>query len=89
MLELARAADIGPVAVACGDPEIAEAVRAAGGLAVMTDPDLPSGSDRVHAALAQLDPDRAHDVVLNLQATCRPCRRTTCAPPCARRPTTT
>ena len=37
-LELAREADIGPVAVACGDPEIADAVRAAGGTAVMTDP---------------------------------------------------
>jgi 3-deoxy-manno-octulosonate cytidylyltransferase (CMP-KDO synthetase) len=66
---LARAleADIGPVAVACGDPEIFDAVRAAGGTAVLTDPALPSGSDRVHAALATLDPDGKHDVVVNLQ----------------------
>ena len=67
MLDRGRQADIGPVAVACGDPEIAEAVRAAGGRAVLTDPNLPSGSDRVHAALAELDPDRRHDVVVNLQ----------------------
>jgi 3-deoxy-manno-octulosonate cytidylyltransferase (CMP-KDO synthetase) len=67
MLDRGREADIGPVAVACGDPEIAEAVRAAGGRAVLTDPQLPSGSDRVHAALAELDPDRSHDVVVNLQ----------------------
>jgi 3-deoxy-manno-octulosonate cytidylyltransferase (CMP-KDO synthetase) len=67
MLDRGREADIGPVAVACGDPEIAEAVRAAGGRAVLTDPALPSGSDRVHAALAELDPDRTHDVVVNLQ----------------------
>ena len=67
MLELGRAADIGPVAVACGDPEIADAIRSAGGRAVLTDPALPSGSDRVHAALAELDPDRRHDVVVNLQ----------------------
>ncbi len=60
-------AGIGPVAVACGDPEIADAVREAGGRAVLTDPDLPSGSDRVHAALAELDPDRRHDIVVNLQ----------------------
>jgi 3-deoxy-manno-octulosonate cytidylyltransferase (CMP-KDO synthetase) len=33
----------------------------------MTDPTLPSGSDRVHAALAVLDPQGAHDVVVNLQ----------------------
>jgi 3-deoxy-manno-octulosonate cytidylyltransferase (CMP-KDO synthetase) len=67
MLDRGREAGIGPVAVACGDPEIAAAIRAAGGRAVLTDPDLPSGSDRVHAALAELDPDRRHDVVVNLQ----------------------
>ena len=67
MLERGRAAGIGPVAVACGDPEIAAAVRAAGGRAVLTDAALPSGSDRVHAALAELDPDGRHDVVVNLQ----------------------
>ncbi len=63
----ALAAGIGPVAVAAAEPEIAEAVREAGGIAVLTDPTLPSGSDRVHAALAALDPDGAHDVVVNLQ----------------------
>jgi 3-deoxy-manno-octulosonate cytidylyltransferase (CMP-KDO synthetase) len=67
MLDRGREAGIGPVAVACGDPEIADAVRAVGGQAVLTDPALPSGSDRVHAALAALDPDRRHDVVVNLQ----------------------
>ena len=67
MLDRGREAGIGPVGVACGDPEIANAVRAAGGRAVLTDPALPSGSDRVHAALAELDPDRKHDVVVNLQ----------------------
>ncbi|HVZ08238.1 3-deoxy-manno-octulosonate cytidylyltransferase [Rhodopila sp.] len=67
MLDRGREAGIGPVAVACGDPEIAEAVRAYGGRAVLTDPALPSGSDRVHAALAELDPDGKHDVVVNLQ----------------------
>lgn len=67
MLERGLEADIGPVAVACGDAAIADAVRRAGGRAVMTDPALPSGSDRVHAALAELDPDRRHDVVVNLQ----------------------
>ncbi len=67
VLHRALAANIGPVAVACGDMEIIDAVRAAGGIAVLTDPALPSGSDRVHAALAELDPHGAHDVVVNLQ----------------------
>ena len=56
-----------PVAVAAGDPEIVEVVEAAGGRAVLTDPDLPSGSDRALAALEALDPAGEHDAVINLQ----------------------
>lgn len=67
VLRCAEAAGIGPVAVAAGDPEIVAVVEAAGGRAVLTDPDLPSGSDRILAALARLDPAAAHDVVINLQ----------------------
>jgi 3-deoxy-manno-octulosonate cytidylyltransferase (CMP-KDO synthetase) len=67
VLRQAEAAGVGPVAVAAGDAAIAEAVTAAGGRAVLTDPELPSGSDRILAALAALDPDRRHDVVVNLQ----------------------
>ena len=67
VLDRAREAALGPVAVACADEEIAEAVRAAGGIAILTDPSLPSGSDRVHAALAALDPHGLHDIVVNLQ----------------------
>jgi len=63
-----RATESGlPVAVAAGDPEIVEAVEAAGGVAVLTDPDLPSGSDRIRAALDALDPAGRHDAVINLQ----------------------
>ncbi len=67
VLDRAREAGIGPAAVACAEPEIAEAVRAAGGTAVVVAEDLPSGTDRVHRALARLDPERRHDVVVNLQ----------------------
>ena len=56
-----------PVAVAAGDPEIVAAVEAAGGRAVLTDPDLPSGSDRIRAAVETLDPEGRHDAVINLQ----------------------
>jgi 3-deoxy-manno-octulosonate cytidylyltransferase (CMP-KDO synthetase) len=67
VLNRALEADLGPVAIACSEEVVAEATRAAGGIAVITDPALPRGSDRVAAALAQLDPDRRHDVVINLQ----------------------
>ena len=67
VLRRAEAAGVGPVAVAAGDPEIVEAVEAAGGRAVLTDPALPSGSDRILAALDAIDPEARHDVVINLQ----------------------
>ncbi len=60
-------ADIGPVVVAAADAEIAAAIRAVGGEAVLTKPDLPSGSDRIFAALAQVDPDGRFDAVVNVQ----------------------
>jgi 3-deoxy-manno-octulosonate cytidylyltransferase (CMP-KDO synthetase) len=63
----AVAADVGPVVVACGDPEIAESVAAEGGHAVLTDPALPTGSDRVHQAVQHLDPQATHDAVINVQ----------------------
>jgi 3-deoxy-manno-octulosonate cytidylyltransferase (CMP-KDO synthetase) len=63
----AIAAALGPVVVACGDREIVDTVEAAGGKAVLTDPDLPTGSDRIAAALANLDPERSHDAVINVQ----------------------
>ena len=66
-LRQAEAAGVGPVAVAAGDPEIVQAVEAHGGRAILTDPALPSGSDRVRAALRALDPDGRHDTVINLQ----------------------
>jgi 3-deoxy-manno-octulosonate cytidylyltransferase (CMP-KDO synthetase) len=67
VLRQAERAGVGPVAVAAGDQEIVDAVRAAGGNAVLTDPALPSGSDRIQAALEALDPTGAHDGVINLQ----------------------
>jgi 3-deoxy-manno-octulosonate cytidylyltransferase (CMP-KDO synthetase) len=67
VLRLALAAQIGPVAVAAGDGAIVAAVEAAGGRAVLTDPNLPSGSDRVRAALDALDPDGSYEAVVNLQ----------------------
>jgi 3-deoxy-manno-octulosonate cytidylyltransferase (CMP-KDO synthetase) len=63
----AVAAAIGPVVVACGDREILDVVERAGGRAVLTDPELPTGSDRIHQAITALDPQGAHDAVINVQ----------------------
>lgn len=67
VLRRALEAGAGPVAVAAGDAEIVEAVERAGGRAVLTDPALPSGSDRIMAALEALDPAGRVDAVVNLQ----------------------
>lgn len=67
VLRQAERAGVGPVLVAAGDRQIVEAVERAGGRAVLTDPALPSGSDRVQAALEAVDPGGAHDAVINLQ----------------------
>jgi 3-deoxy-manno-octulosonate cytidylyltransferase (CMP-KDO synthetase) len=67
VLERAVASGIGPVIVATDSPAIARAVEAAGGRAVMTRADHPSGTDRVYEAVEQADPDGVHDIVVNLQ----------------------
>lgn len=67
VLRRAREADVGPVVVACAEPEIAQAVRAAGGRAVLTRPDHPSGSDRIFEALQVIDGAGRFEVVINLQ----------------------
>ncbi|WP_193368857.1 3-deoxy-manno-octulosonate cytidylyltransferase [Pelagibius marinus] len=63
----AMEAEAGPVVVACAEEAIAEAVTAAGGQAVLTDPAHASGSDRIFEALQQVDPEGRHDAVVNLQ----------------------
>lgn len=63
----AKAADVGPVVVAAADAEIAATIERAGGLAVMTDPALASGSDRIFRALESYDRAGQFDVVVNLQ----------------------
>ncbi|MFT9423528.1 MAG: 3-deoxy-manno-octulosonate cytidylyltransferase [Acetobacter syzygii] len=67
VLDAARKADIGPVVVAAAETEICDAVTSNGGTAVLTDPDLPSGSDRVWQALQTLDPQGRYDTIINLQ----------------------
>jgi 3-deoxy-manno-octulosonate cytidylyltransferase (CMP-KDO synthetase) len=60
-------AGVGPVVVACAEREIADAVTAAGGTAMLTRADHPSGSDRIFEALSMFDPEGRYDAVVNLQ----------------------
>ncbi len=67
VVQRGQAAEVGPVVVAACDPEVVEAVEWADGEVVMTDPDLPSGSDRISAALNIIDPGGVYRFVINLQ----------------------
>ncbi len=60
-------AECGPVLVATDSDAVQDAVARAGGMAVLTRPDHASGSDRIHEALQETDPDRDCEVVINLQ----------------------
>ena len=60
-------ADCGPVVVVADAEAICDAVRSAGGEALMTRSDHMSGADRIFEAVSKLDPGGALDAVVNLQ----------------------
>ena len=54
--------------IAAGDQEIVDLAKNFGAQAVLTDPSLPSGTDRIVAAMKQIDPDETkYDTVVNFQ----------------------
>lgn len=56
------------IAVAAGDQKIVDEVQKFGGTAILTDPNLPSGTDRIAAALKVLDPKgEKYDIVVDFQ----------------------
>ncbi|MCT4575160.1 MAG: 3-deoxy-manno-octulosonate cytidylyltransferase [Alphaproteobacteria bacterium] len=63
----AMEADFAEVLVACDDQRIVDVIEAVGGKTVLTDPELPSGSDRIFAALQKFDPEGKYDSIINLQ----------------------
>ena len=63
----ATKANIGDVFVACSEDEVFELITSKGGNAIMTDPDLPSGTDRVYAAYNLLDYKNDYESIINLQ----------------------
>ena len=60
-------AGIGPVLVAADSQKIIDVVKAAGGTAVLTRADHPSGSDRIHEAVEAHDPQGNHTIIVNVQ----------------------
>jgi 3-deoxy-manno-octulosonate cytidylyltransferase (CMP-KDO synthetase) len=67
VMRRAQEAEVGPVVIATDSRQIAEAVTATGGRAVMTRGDHTTGSDRIFEALGQIDPDRSVKIAINVQ----------------------
>lgn len=66
--ENVKAAINGDVVIAAGDKEIVDAAEKFGAKAILTDPSLPSGTDRIAVALKELDPDGSkYDIVVDFQ----------------------
>ncbi len=65
--EKAVSSKIGEVYVACSEIEVFNLINKNGGNAIMTDPNLPSGTDRIHAALQQINLNNEIEFVINLQ----------------------
>ena len=65
--EKAKYSNIGRVIVACCDKEVASCISSVGGESIMTDPNLPSGTDRIYAAIKNLDELMMFDSIINLQ----------------------
>lgn len=67
VLTHALEADIGPVIVATESDEIASVVTKAGGRAILTGDHHETGTDRMYEAVTLADPNKNHDIVINLQ----------------------
>ena len=63
----ATKANIGDVFVACSEREVFEHITSIGGKAIMTDPSLPSGTDRIYAAYNSLQNKDEYESIINLQ----------------------
>lgn len=66
--ENVKASIDGDICIACGDEEIMAEAKKFGAMCVLTDPNLPSGTDRIAVALKEIDPDGTkYDTVVNFQ----------------------
>ena len=58
--------NLGDVIVACSETEVFNHITSIGGIAEMTDPNLPSGTDRIYEAIQKLGRSDV-DYIMNLQ----------------------
>ena len=59
--------NIGDVVVACSENEVFDLITNLGGKAILTNPNLPSGTDRIYSALTKMPEHKEFDFIINLQ----------------------
>ena len=65
--EQAISSNIGEVVVACSEKEVHEFISSLGGQAVLTNPNLPTGTDRIFEAIKKINDGNHYDSIINLQ----------------------
>ena len=65
--EKAKLANIGEVVVACCEKVVFDKINSIGGTAIMTNPDLPSGTDRVYEIINNYPNANQFECIINLQ----------------------
>ena len=65
--EKAKLANIGEVVVACCEKIVFDKINSIGGTAIMTNPDLPSGTDRVYEIINKHPNANQFECIINLQ----------------------
>lgn len=65
--ERAVASKVGEVLVACDSQQVADVITRAGGKAILTNPDHPSGSDRIWEAVIKFDAAENYSLIINVQ----------------------
>ena len=63
----AMTSNIGAVVVACCENEVFDLITSLGGEAIMTSPDLPTGTDRIFEAIKNHPEKNQFDSIINLQ----------------------
>ncbi len=59
--------EVGEVFVACCEKEVQDLIKNLGGKAILTDPNLPTGTDRIYSAFETINKSSDIECIINLQ----------------------
>ena len=65
--EQAKLSNIGDVVVACSEKEVFDLIKSIGGNAILTNPNIPSGTDRIFQATVSIENMDQYESIINLQ----------------------